>query len=159
MSYGEDILERYLKLMVPHSFNRNFRPEWLLGLELDFYFHKQMVGIEFQGDHHYLPTEYCQDHQQVKTNDRCKVSLCSARGIRILKLDAVDLQYARLRGKFKRIGNGFSSKIMLHDNIDLLRRLNKESNQYRKTLRKMGAVNCYHTWSSIRKNKVHGDPC
>lgn len=38
MSYGQSLMKEYLQLAMEYPFVENHRPDWLLGLELDFYF-------------------------------------------------------------------------------------------------------------------------
>lgn len=134
MSYGEQLLEQYLRLLVSDTFQVNYRPEWLAGLELDFYYPDRRVGFEFQGDHHYAPTDYSPNYKRVRRNDVQKKRICKANGVLLLTIDAVDLEYTRLRSKIKII-RAWCRAGLDKKNVEQLRRLNKESTQYRKTLR------------------------
>lgn len=133
MSYGEGILNRYILLLVPHAYVQHHRPDWLLGLELDFFFPFVRVGIEFQGDQHYVNTDFCQNSKGVIYRDGSKFKLCKLNNVTLIRVDACDLEYTRLLRKFKAVRR-FASKAMLHENKASLRALNKESTQYRRLL-------------------------
>lgn len=132
MSYGEDLLSRYLMQLLPYKCLRNFRPDWLLGMELDFYFPDQLVAVEFQGDHHYCPTDYCADHNSVQRRDRLKRQICRSRGINVVIVDAVDLIQHRLRAKLKQAVKRIRPRVRL-EKVDL-RDLDRAGVEYRRRL-------------------------
>lgn len=134
MSYGEQILEGFMRVMSGEEYMVNYRPDWMMGLELDFYFPRKRVGIEFQGDHHYQPTEYSQDYHNVRRNDGMKRRLCRDNGITLIRLDAIDLEYKRLRHKIKALRFWKLPKLR-REHMPELRRLNKEAVEYRRLLR------------------------
>lgn len=147
MSYGETLLEQYLHLMVRHPFERNARPVWCAGLELDFYFPTVGVAIEFQGDQHYRPVNFNDPDNSTtaasviafnrqRANDKAKYQLCCANNVKLYRIDAVSLEYSALRGKLKKACKRFMCKHLLKQNRDALRQLNKAAKDYRALLRK-----------------------
>lgn len=102
MSYGQHLTSEYLKLLLDEPFYQNFRPEWLNGLELDFYYPSLHLAVEFQGDQHFIHTiafGRCNDQRR---RDRAKRDICVERGVALLRLKAFDLQYGRMRMHLKR---------------------------------------------------------
>lgn len=88
-SYGEQLLERFLLRIVRGTPERNVRPEWLLGLELDFWYPAHNLAFEFQGGQHYT------DPVQQRRDSR-KRALCRSNGIPLIRIDAADLSYQRI---------------------------------------------------------------
>lgn len=128
--------------MMPQSFYRNYRPSWLDGLELDFFFPELNAAIEFQGDHHYSLTGYTDKTAffTVQTNDRHKDFYCRRNGVILIKIDAIDLRRRKMKYWFKRISrhapicesrlkNGWFSR-----KAELIK-LDKECVQYRASLK------------------------
>lgn len=134
MSYGESLLARYLDAMVDVRYIRNHRPDWLKGLELDFYFPSKNIGVEFQGDHHYVATDYSKNLKAVKYRDWQKRKLCEANGTILIKIDAIDLEFTRLRHKFKKLKK-WKRKALMRDLYPVLRAINTDATKYRRTLR------------------------
>lgn len=95
-SRGEELLKRFLDILLPFDHVDNYRPPWLGGLELDRYYPELLVAFEFQGDQHFRPTEFSPDASIVQSRDRLKRALCGERGIKLLTLEAADLEYTRL---------------------------------------------------------------
>lgn len=69
----------------------NARPDWLYGLELDFYIPSFGLAIEVQGRQHYF---FCpefhrsvDDFQAQRQRDQSKLRTCNASGIRLLTAD------------------------------------------------------------------------
>lgn len=55
MSFIQDIAKRYLSIWYPNEeILENYKPEWLCGLEMDFYLPRFNVAIEIQGLQHYV---------------------------------------------------------------------------------------------------------
>lgn len=133
MSHGQNLLKGYLETMIKYPFIENHRPDWLEGLELDFYFPDVKVGIEFQGDQHYYHTSFGSPYKQ-KMNDKRKHEICRSLGIKLYKIQAIDLEYTKLRSKFKKANKKFLISLLECD-VEQLKTLNKESTSYRKILR------------------------
>jgi len=141
MSYGESLVRRYLVAFSPHPFIVNYRPKWLFGLELDFFYPSKNIAIEFQGDHHYMPTEYSHDLKSVQRRDGIKRRLCKRNGVTLIKLDACDLWWRRLRHKLKPLH--FHKKCP----SKIIPMLDAESSKYRKLLK-----NNFNSVSALRRN-------
>jgi len=82
-------LERYLSKELytrfgQYSIKQNYRTQWLMGLELDFYIDELKVAAEVQGDQHYRFIEYFHKTQEgfenQKTRDIQKSILCKENG-------------------------------------------------------------------------------
>ncbi len=108
----------------------NYRPDWLHGLELDFFFPKLRLGVEFQGDQHFVPTKAFGSQFQQRKRDKQKFILCKVNGVKLLRLTADDLRYGRLRGKLRKL-----KVTMLHGPKHHVKKvLGKLSEDYRKLL-------------------------
>lgn len=62
----------------------HYRPSWLEGLELDIFLPERRIGIEYQGQQHYLPVKYWGGEEALqaqKERDKKKVRLCKANGV------------------------------------------------------------------------------
>jgi hypothetical protein len=66
----------------------DYRPEWLHGMEIDFYLPKYKVGIEVQGRQHYLWVPKYQAtlsaFQAQKKRDKLKLRLAQQQGIQVI---------------------------------------------------------------------------
>lgn len=157
MSYGQDLLKRYLTLMLDEMPRENYRPDWLFGMELDLYFESLNLGVEFQGDQHYIPVFGQPDCWAQQRRDRSKKQICEERGVRFMRVDAIDLEYGRLTFKLKRACGGvrgLKKFIQRHQIRGQLRRLNADSIAYRKTLNdNFGAITTRRKGNSRRKAK------
>ncbi len=152
MSYGQELMKKYIDLMSPCKYVENYRPEWLYGMELDFYFPKQKIAIEFNGDQHYVHTEFGEHDAQTK-RDYLKKQICKERGIWLRVFDASDLEYTRLRGRCGAIFKKASVKNPLI--VSKLRKLNKECVSYRKLLiEKWDSPTAHRHKSKIRKQII-----
>ena len=126
MSYGQDLLRMYLD--INHiKYIENYRPDWLKGMELDFYLPSKHRAIEFNGDQHYTYTEFGSPDAQ-RRRDLYKKEICRSRDIRIIRVEAIDLEYTRLRGK----GLKADKSIVVHGFE--LRKFNSLAVEYRKNL-------------------------
>lgn len=109
---GEWLLECILYLVVDErDFRRNVRPQWLtLGLgggrlEIDFWFWKQKVAIEFHGLHHYEYDPRLHSHRQdfveQRTRDHVKAGLCAKHGIHYVEIPASELSIEYVLNKVR----------------------------------------------------------
>lgn len=104
MSYGQQLLREYLLALYPHKMVENYRPEWLHGLEIDFWFPDYNIAIEFQGGQHYVPRDgdiaglYRQKH-----NDGRKARTLKMLGIQLIRIDAIHLGRAALLGRIRAV--------------------------------------------------------
>jgi hypothetical protein len=111
-----------------------------MGLELDLAFLDLDIAFEFQGDQHVVPVYGIDQYHTQRRNDIKKKQICADRGIVLIPIEAIHLEYTKLRGKIisacKRGGLDYRRVIKLHEDTDkkLLRRLNRLSTEYRKTL-------------------------
>ena len=69
---------------------RNFRPNYLKGLELDFYLElgEKKIGIEYQGVQHYKPVKYFggkKSFKNQKIKDKKKLKLCNQNKIILIE--------------------------------------------------------------------------
>lgn len=137
-SYGQELLKRYLTLMLDETPRENYRPNWLHGMELDLYFDSLNLGVEFQGDQHYIPVFGVSSCSAQKWRDRSKKAICRDLGVRFLCLEAIDLQYGRIVFKLRRVCAGIPGfrKFINRPAIRRrLRELNKLAIEYRHTLK------------------------
>lgn len=129
MSYGQDMLAAYLRNMVEEKPIQNYRPDWLLGMELDFYFPTSKVALEFNGDQNLIPTNLKADPMPQIRRDCKKRAICVQRGIKFKSLEAIDLEYTRLAGVFRKLK---LPKLEAH--LPALKNLNIRCKEYRKGL-------------------------
>ena len=69
---------------------RNFRPNYLKGLELDFYLElgEKKIGVEYQGVQHYKPVKYFGGNKSFKNQkikDKKKIKLCNQNKIILIE--------------------------------------------------------------------------
>ena len=73
-----------------YTIRENYRPQWLDGLELDFYIEELEVGIEVQGIQHYEYIEHFHKTQsgfeEAKRRDERKRHICSDFGIKLIEI-------------------------------------------------------------------------
>lgn len=102
-------LEKYLSKKLYESFGsieikQNYRPQWMEGLELDFYIEDLKLAAEIQGMQHYSFVQFFhgtkEKFYEQQKRDAVKSSICRERGIRLVEIfnekDA-DLFYARVK--------------------------------------------------------------
>lgn len=170
MSYGQDLLLRFLKELIPaQPMEINYRPDWLHGMEIDIFYPLIHLGFEFQGQQHFVPTDRFGDCLSQKYRDKNKKLLCKEMGIRLETVDASELEYTRLRRKLKVCRGSLCGlypndklrirksviKIPYLQNCETLRSLNKESTKYRRTLSEShNDVTVYKKKYNKRKNAV-----
>lgn len=126
MSYGQQLCGEYLARLVPAKSQENARPDWLGGLELDFYYPDHKVAVEFNGGQHYFATSLNADPIPQKMRDAKKLRLCKERGITLIRLKAIDLFSGKIRMRLKR-------HFALNPNGNI-KGLDKRAKEYRKTL-------------------------
>ncbi len=152
-SYGQSLLRHYLTLMIGGEILENYRPAWLGGMEIDLFFPALAVGVEFQGDQHYVPTKFGLPNDQ-KERDKMKRNICKSVAISLCRIDAVDLEWTRIRGKLDCIRGRFWKPITPVMKRELAA-LNAASKAYRCTLKKsFAAVSVYRIGSARRRNAV-----
>lgn len=88
---NENLLYMNLKKIFKKSkILRNFRPNYLKGLELDFYLElgEKRIGIEYQGVQHYKPVKYFggkKSFKNQKIKDKKKIKLCNQNKIILIE--------------------------------------------------------------------------
>lgn len=95
-SHGERLLEAMLTRIIFGHPERNVRPPWLDGLELDFWYSGHRLAFEFQGGQHYAPVYGWRQLKITRANDMRKRTICKNAGITLIRVDAADLTYPRL---------------------------------------------------------------
>ena len=88
-------LERYLAKELYTRFGhlrtrQNYRPDWLEGLELDFYIDELNLAAEIQGEQHYRFVPHFHrtrdNFEQQQDRDAKKSLICRQRGIRLVEI-------------------------------------------------------------------------
>lgn len=134
LSNGEKLLREYVLLLFPgEEALYNYRPGWLYGMELDVFLPRLSLAFEFNGDQHYVDTDFGPCAPQVK-RDRNKRHLCRERGVGLVIVEAIDLEYTKLRSKIKAKAKRDTLPCMTKQSVKGLRKLNKQAIEYRKTL-------------------------
>lgn len=140
MSYGQSLLREFLQLAVAYPLLENYRPDWLHGLELDFYFPDLKFGVEFQGDQHFMDTKDFGSCDSQRQRDWRKRVLCKEAGVILQQFTAFDLQAQRVRAKLKWVFKCLNRKRCFKPgwfgipHKQELRELSQRAIAYRKTL-------------------------
>ncbi len=135
-SYGESLLREWLNFIVVGEPIHPYRGEWLQGLELDFYYPDHALAFEFQGYQHYL------DKDQIR-RDKLKKQLCVSRGVLLITIDAVDLDYTKIRTRIKNMHKQHHALkrpcncLLPQHPWKEMRPLNEKSNKYKDMLREV----------------------
>lgn len=86
----ETILFNIVKEIFPdEEILRHYRPKWLDKLELDIYIPNLKIGIEYQGEQHYIPVEHWGGEfalERQKERDKRKAELCNINNITLLHI-------------------------------------------------------------------------
>jgi hypothetical protein len=148
MSYGQEILLEYLRLFFNNTkILIDYRPDWLFGMELDFFIPEYNIAFEFQGLQHYEPIYGSDSLVNQQARDISKKEICISEKIAFVCVDAIDLEYTKMRGLIRK-GAKFITKCLSEKKLLLRGILKKEINRdtylainskaidYRKTLRK-----------------------
>lgn len=111
MSAFQDLIRRSLIDLGHPDFYENYRPVWMQGLELDFYYPDQKLAFEVQGDQHnrFTPKFHAciEDFVAQQDRDKRKKHLCKSRGIELVYLNQNDTGLRGLiEGKVKRFIRG-----------------------------------------------------
>lgn len=101
-SRGQSLLRDLLLAMISGAAPlENFRPDWLHGMELDFWFPQHQLAFEFQGDQHFAPVFGIDSHRAQAERDAIKRKLCLERGVILIAVEARELEIRKLRNKIK----------------------------------------------------------
>lgn len=134
LSTGERLLREYVSVLFPgERVIYNYRPDWLYGLELDLFLPRLGLAFEFNGDQHYVDTEFGPCAEQVK-RDINKRRLCCARNMILVIVEAIDLEYTKLRAKIAGKAPRGTLHPMSKQDKKKLREINARAIEYRKFL-------------------------
>jgi hypothetical protein len=103
-------MRELLTRLLHAPFLENHRPDWLFGMELDFYFEDLKLAVEFQGGQHFTPVHGYRNLFDQRRRDTAKKRICKERGIALLRIEANDLLYGKMRFKLKRLGLKYALK-------------------------------------------------
>jgi hypothetical protein len=126
-SYGQQLCREYIVRLTDAPFLENYRPNWLFGMELDFFFPEHNVAIEFNGDQHYFATDLSASPYAQKGRDSRKRDICKARGIKLLVFKAIDLARCKFGFRFKKT-------LPMKKNVQISE-LDKKAKEYRAILK------------------------
>lgn len=99
MSYGQSLLREILLRSIYGTPFENYRPEWMHGLELDFFYEDHGLAFEFQGDQHFMPVYGGLALGRQQDNDKRKRARCKELGIVLVKVEAWELAKPKLKAK------------------------------------------------------------
>ena len=105
MSQFEDLVGEMLAFWYPNeTVYRNYRPPWLLGMELDFYFPDLKFAVEVNGAQHYLFVPVMQDDPEKYTDQRRRDSrkrqIMKERGEHVVVIRSLNGIYGHMRKIF-----------------------------------------------------------
>jgi hypothetical protein len=105
MSQFQDLVGEMLDFWYPgETVYKNYRPPWLFGMELDFYFPELKFAIEVNGSQHYLFVPSMQSepekHTSQRQRDKRKRQIMFARGEHIIVIRSFSGIYAHMREIF-----------------------------------------------------------
>lgn len=148
MSKGQNILMMYLFELFPaHTPRIDYRPEWLCGLELDFYYEEFKLAFEFNGRQHLKECNL--------PNDTRKRSICSKKGISLLTIETSDLRYSILRPMILKVLASHVKKYVVNKNRESEREFLKLDNiaiKYREAAMREKDPSAYPKNTKIRKS-------
>lgn len=82
---SESLLYNTVCLLCPNeNVVFHYRPDWLDGLELDIFLPERRIGIEYQGQQHYIPVKHWGGEKALEAQrerDKKKARLCRANGV------------------------------------------------------------------------------
>lgn len=85
---SETILYSMVKELYPHEeILHHYRPKWLDGLELDIFIKQKNIGIEYQGQQHYMPIKHWGGEEglsRLKERDLKKKKICKKIGLKLI---------------------------------------------------------------------------
>lgn len=88
---SENQLFDIIKTIYPDEFiMRNYRPDWLYGLELDIFLPNKKLAFEYQGIQHSTPVNFWGGQEQLlrqQENDKRKKILCISQGIVLISIN------------------------------------------------------------------------
>jgi len=106
-SYGQRLLKERLSFAINGEPLENHRPNWLMGLELDFYYPDHGLAFEFQGDQHFLPVFGEEALIKQQRNDSWKRLACRQNHVVLVKVEAWELPKLKLKTKLHAALNSY----------------------------------------------------
>jgi len=101
-SKGQTILRELLTELINGTMRENYRPDWLYGMELDFFFEQWSLAFEFQGDQHFAPVFGVRSHESQIWRDQRKRRICIERNIILVSVEANELTVKTMKRKIWR---------------------------------------------------------
>ncbi len=156
MSYGQQLTKKFLITLIGLEPMEDYRPAWLEGLELDLFWPQIGFAVEFQGDQHYLPVFGQPDFFRQKSNDQKKKRLLAQRGIKLMQIEAIDLQIGKLNAKLKNAGRMMGIPLRIRNpDAKALSSLSKEATAYRHFLiEKYGSPTSRKKGASRKRERI-----
>lgn len=149
MSHGQELAIKWATLFLGKPSHTDYRPDWLEGLELDAYWEHINIGLEYQGEQHYLDVYGKENLIKQVGRDKIKKRICRERKMVLIRVDSADFdlegfeerirlfisQSKRNRKLFDRISNRTRNKVipMVRETLG---KLISESNDYKKYIKK-----------------------
>lgn len=107
--WGEALARHWLDVLVDDDDRLdNARPEWLVSgygsyrMEIDFFYRRARVAIEFQGKHHFDAGDSDEEQVELKQQqerDALKSLICARHNVSFVEITGKDLYYDALVGK------------------------------------------------------------
>lgn len=145
MSYGQQLTKQFLERLLFEPFLEEYRPDWLFGMELDFFFPSLNFAVEFNGDQHYYDTDHFGSSAKQRARDSRKRAICKERGVILLTLQAIDLQKGVIVRKLKfHLPNVKRRKVWKRQS-----QLERDAIAYRKSL-----IRNYNSPTAMKKKRV-----
>jgi len=96
ISIGQKLLSDYLAMLTKVQPEMDAHPEWANGLEIDLWWPKFDLAVEFQGHGHFSPVFGRHEFKKQQANDRMKVVLCERNGIVLVRVQICELQHPQI---------------------------------------------------------------
>lgn len=105
VSRFQTLVGRSIRFWFPNTkILENYRPDWLKGMELDFYFPDFRVGVEVQGTQHYLFVPEMQgtveNFTAQRKRDQLKRRLAAQEKVKVITISSFDGIYKKFRNAF-----------------------------------------------------------
>ena len=103
---GEAILKEILSLLTTcRNYLTNASPAFLEGMEIDFYFPKNDLAMELNGNQHYVATELYDEEtvRKQRLRDAAKREICAREGINLVVVRPQDLSVATILEKIGKL--------------------------------------------------------
>lgn len=153
ISLGQQLLKQYLSILTDKAPIENYRPDWLHGLELDYYYPDAKVAFEFNGGQHYYNSTFGEPWKQ-RENDIKKQRLCKLLDIKLIVVEASELTAIKMYHKTKLSGivTKKNHKEFWMSKQDELKEFEKQGKAYMKMLIK--TYNCPTAMKPLSDKKM-----